>query len=63
LLCSDGLTEVLSDFEIAALFAENSDKALIKAFMASRRAGGVDDFSVIVLETVKNSTEELGKCP
>ena len=50
LLCSDGLNEVLSDAEIAELFAENSDKALIKAYMASRRAGGRDDFSVIVIE-------------
>ena len=50
LLCSDGLNEVLSDAEIAELFAENSGKALIKAYMASRRAGGRDDFSVIVIE-------------
>lgn len=50
LLCSDGLNEVLSDAEIAELFAENSGKALTKAYMASRRAGGRDDFSVIVIE-------------
>lgn len=55
LLCSDGLNEVLSDSEIAALFAEKSDEALLKAYMASRRAGGVDDFSVIVLEVMKAS--------
>ena len=63
LLCSNGLYEVLSDAEIAELFIENSGKALIKAYIASRRAGGRDDFSVIILETVKNSTEELSKCP
>jgi serine/threonine protein phosphatase PrpC len=52
LLCSDGLNEVLSDTEIAELFTENSGKALIKAYIAYRRAGGTDDFSVIVIEVV-----------
>ena len=59
LLCSDGLNEVLSDTEIAELFAENSEEALLKAYMASRRAGGVDDFSGIVIEAINfdaNST-------
>ena len=50
LLCSNGLNEVLSDAEIAELFTEKSGKALIKAYIASRRAGGKDDFSVIVIE-------------
>lgn len=50
LLCSDGLNEVLSDTEIAALFVGNSDEDLMNAYKASRRAGGTDDFSVIVLE-------------
>lgn len=56
LLCSDGLNEVLSDTKIAELFTENSGKALIKAYMASRRAGGRDDFSVIVIEVVNADT-------
>jgi PPM family protein phosphatase len=56
LLCSNGLNEVLSDTEIAELFAENSGKALIKAYIASRRAGGTDDFSVIVIEVVNAHT-------
>ena len=56
LLCSDGLNEVLSDVEIAELFTENSGKALIKAYIASRRAGGTDDFSVIVIEVVNADT-------
>lgn len=49
LLCSDGLNEVLSDVEIAALLVGSSDKDLLNACKASRRAGGADDFSVIVL--------------
>ena len=49
LLCSDGLNEVLSDAEIAALLVGSSDEDLLNACKASRRAGGTDDFSVIVL--------------
>jgi len=49
LLCSDGLNEVLSDADIATLLAGNSDEDLLNACKASRRAGGTDDFSVIVL--------------
>jgi serine/threonine protein phosphatase PrpC len=50
LLCSDGLNEVLSDTQIAHLLAGHSADDLLKACKASRRAGGRDDFSVIVLE-------------
>lgn len=49
MLCSDGLNEVLSDVEIAALLVGHSDDDLLNACKASRRAGGTDDFSVIVL--------------
>ena len=49
LLCSDGLNEVLNDAEIAAFFIGNSDDDLLNACKAARRAGGADDFSVIVL--------------
>jgi protein phosphatase len=50
LLCSDGLNEVLSDVQIGQLLVGNSDEDLLNACKASRRAGGTDDFSVIVLE-------------
>ena len=49
LLCSDGLNEVLSDAEIAALLCGHSEEDLLNACKASRRAGGTDDFSVIVI--------------
>ena len=49
ILCSDGLNEVLSDPDIAALLVSGSDEDLLNACKASRRAGGTDDFSVIVL--------------
>ncbi len=50
LLCSDGFNEVLSDTEIAALFVGNSDEDLMNVYKASCHAGGLCDFSVIVLE-------------
>ena len=49
LLCSDGLNEVLSDTEIARLLVGNSVEDLLSSCKASRRAGGADDFSVIIL--------------
>jgi protein phosphatase len=51
-LCSDGLNEVLSDAAIAALLEGNDAQDLLNACKASRRAGGTDDFSVIVLARV-----------
>ncbi len=53
LLCSDGLNEVLSDADIAKLLVGHSEDDLLNACKASRRAGGTDDFSVIVL-TLQN---------
>lgn len=41
--------EVWSDAGIAALLVGHSDEDLLSACTASRRAGGADDFSVIVL--------------
>lgn len=49
LLCSDGLNEALGDAQIAALFANDSEADLVNVFKAARRAGGSDDFSLIVL--------------
>lgn len=49
LLCSDGLNEALDDAQIAALFANESETDLVNVFKAARRAGGSDDFSLIVL--------------
>lgn len=49
LLGSDGLNEVLDVKEIAALCAGQSDEDLANACKASRRAGGMDDFSAILL--------------
>ncbi len=50
LLCSDGLNEVLSDAEVATLLAGDSEEALRNTCKAARRAGGTDDFSVILLK-------------
>lgn len=49
LLCSDGLNEVLSDTAIAKSLVNHSLADLMQACKGSRRAGGCDDFSVVVL--------------
>ena len=49
LLCSDGLTEALSDQEITTLLVRHAEEDLRNACKVSRRKGGTDDFSVIVL--------------
>lgn len=49
LVCSDGLTEALSDTKIAALLGEQAPTNLAEVCKAARRAGGRDDFSVVVL--------------
>ncbi len=52
-LCSDGLNEVLSDTQIANLMVSHGEDDLLNACKESRRAGGTDDFSVIVLERAR----------
>ncbi len=49
LLCSDGLNEALDDAQIASLFSNQNEADLVNVFKAARRAGGSDDFSVILL--------------
>ena len=50
LLCSDGLNEALSDARIASGLAAGADAAqLLTLCKQARRAGGTDDFSVVVL--------------
>ena len=49
LLCSDGLNEVLSNTQIANLLVNHGEDDLLNACKACRRAGGTDDFSVLVL--------------
>ncbi len=55
LLCSDGLNEVLNDTEIAKLLVGNTIEDILNDCKASRRTGGTDDFSVIVLDRQESS--------
>ena len=52
LLCSDGLNEVLFDSAIAKALVNHSLADLMQVCKASRRAGGCDDFSVLVLAQI-----------
>lgn len=49
LLCSDGLTEALSDHEIAALLEGGANPDLRGVYLAARKAGARDDISVLLL--------------
>jgi len=51
LLCSDGLTTMLSDAEVAALLSRGDAAGAAAALVeAANRAGGVDNISVVVVD-------------
>jgi PPM family protein phosphatase len=51
LLCSDGLTTMLADAEIAALLARGEAPAAAAALIeAANRAGGYDNISIVVVD-------------
>lgn len=51
LLCSDGLTDVVSDGEIGAIAAKHPPRvAAEKLIQAANRAGGPDNITVVILE-------------
>jgi serine/threonine protein phosphatase PrpC len=54
LLCSDGLTGMLTEDQIQAILQESSDpqNAAERLVRAANRAGGIDNISVVVLEAV-----------
>jgi protein phosphatase len=58
LLCSDGLTAMLHDDEIASILAEesDSDKAARRLIEAANAAGGVDNTTVLVLDVVDSDS-------
>lgn len=49
LLCSDGLTDMLDDDEIAACLARPDGDALAQLFERAMRAGGVDNISIVLM--------------
>jgi len=50
LLCTDGLTEMVSDKEILDILAANAPKAAQKFINAANRAGGVDNITAVVIQ-------------
>lgn len=55
LLCSDGLTETLSDEDIVQTIATNQDVSQIASelVLAAKNAGGKDDISVVICRILK----------
>ena len=65
LLCSDGLTAVLSDFEIAKIIKKYSGQDLVENLVAETKAKGAPDnvtviWAEIVLEEEASSTSLIG---
>ena len=65
LLCSDGLTAVLSDFEIAKIIKKHSGQDLVENLVAETKAKGAPDnvtviWAQIVLEEDASSTALIG---
>ena len=65
LLCSDGLTSVLSDFEIAKILKKYSGQELVENLVAETKAKGAPDnvtvvWAEIVSEEDASSTALIG---
>lgn len=61
LLCSDGLTDMVADWEIAQTIAENAmnlEAAAGKLVALANKYGGKDNISVILVEIQSNSEDE-----
>lgn len=63
LLCSDGLTDMLSDDKISLLISEAPDARAVKESLisAALENGGVDNVSVIVLSVCRNEKHLISK--
>jgi len=49
LLCSDGLTDMLSDAEIERMMAGGDEHATASMFVAAMQAGGADNVSIVLV--------------
>ena len=65
LLCSDGLTNVLSDYEISKIIEANEDKAIPQSLITEVRSKGAPDnitiiWSLVSAEKQSDQVEKLG---
>lgn len=49
LLCSDGLTDMLTDAEIERMMAGSDESAAASMFVAAMQAGGADNISIVLV--------------
>lgn len=61
LLCSDGLTKMLSDHQLQLIFEAEADIQIVSQRLASeaKRAGGTDNITVVVVELTENNAVQL----
>lgn len=61
LMCSDGLTNMVSEKEIYKILLENSEKPEIALINKANKEGGVDNITVIIVDNVDDFSEEVKK--
>jgi serine/threonine protein phosphatase PrpC len=63
LLCSDGLTNVLSDYEISKIIEANDDKSIPQSLITEVRSKGAPDNITIIwsLVSVDKQSDEVKK--
>ena len=49
MLCSDGLTDMLTDVEIERAMAAGDEEAVSNLFAAAMQAGGADNISIVMI--------------
>jgi protein phosphatase len=59
LLCSDGLTNVLSDYEISKIIEVNVDKDIANALIAEVKAKGAPDNITVIWTQLSNKKRKV----
>ena len=60
-MCSDGLTNMLTDKQIYDVLLENSENPAAALINAANREGGIDNITVIILDNINTDNNENSK--
>lgn len=62
LMCSDGLTNMLTDEQIYKVLLENSENPAAALINSANREGGIDNITAIIIDNISKEPEkEVGK--